>query len=164
MRGALPCRWLRRWIHDGRDVMAKGLGEPAGPAGEKRPLEPCSSSAPPVSMGSPRSPRRTSGPSSTTSPNLVAILEYLATVLTVRGAFAVKAAKEILPSNNFIDHERSQYFFSQIVDRLLTFTYSGGKAPAQARSVETPASEPGHGSGNSTPKDAPKAEPYRPAT
>jgi len=52
-------------------------------------------------------------------------------------------------------------FFFQIVDRLLTFTYSGGKAPAQARSVETPASEPGHGSGNSTPKDAPKAEPYR---
>ncbi|CAD6260937.1 unnamed protein product [Miscanthus lutarioriparius] len=36
----------------------------------------------------------------------------------------------------------------------------GGKAPTQARSVETPASEPGDSSGNNTPKDAPKGEPF----
>ncbi|NP_001142269.1 Probable serine/threonine-protein kinase At1g01540 [Zea mays] len=38
----------------------------------------------------------------------------------------------------------------------------GGKAPAQARSVETPpASEPGDSSGNNTPKDAPNGEPFK---
>jgi len=37
----------------------------------------------------------------------------------------------------------------------------GGKAPTQARSVETPATEPGDSSGNNTPKDAPKGEPFK---
>ncbi|XP_066348509.1 probable serine/threonine-protein kinase At1g01540 isoform X1 [Miscanthus floridulus] len=37
----------------------------------------------------------------------------------------------------------------------------GGKAPTQARSVETPASEPGDSSGNNTPKDAPTGEPFK---
>ncbi|KAJ1271004.1 hypothetical protein BS78_06G095500 [Paspalum vaginatum] len=37
----------------------------------------------------------------------------------------------------------------------------GGKAPTQVRSVETPAGEPGDSSGNNTPKDTPKGEPFK---
>ena len=96
--------------------------------------------------------------------NLVCLVVFALSYVCLPLQSLQELCQLVLSSNNFNDHEKSNIFPNCRL-RLLTLCCPsqerrGGKAPTQARSVETPASEPGDSSGNNTPKDAPKGEPF----